>query len=48
LGPKNSFLIGRHENKEKRKIYFGLRIPLPKQIQLLEIEDPKNLKIGSP
>jgi hypothetical protein len=34
-------LMGRHENKEKLRFYFGLRILLPIQIQLLDIENPK-------
>jgi hypothetical protein len=42
------FFIGRHENKENRSCYFGLRIFLTIQIQLLEIESPKNPKIDSP
>jgi hypothetical protein len=46
--PKTHFCIGRHENKEKCRFYFGLRILLPMQIQLLEIENPKNPKIDSP
>jgi hypothetical protein len=41
---KTHFRIGRHENKEKRLFYFGLRILLPIQIQLLETENPKNPK----
>jgi hypothetical protein len=37
LGPKRThFHIRGHENKEKHLFYFGLRIPLPIQIQLLE------------
>jgi hypothetical protein len=32
---------GSHENKEKRLSCFGLRLLLPVQIQLLEIENPK-------
>jgi hypothetical protein len=39
--PKTHFHVGRHENKEKRLFYFGLRIFLPIQIQLKEIENPK-------
>jgi hypothetical protein len=35
----------RAENKEKRLCYFGLRIPLPIQIQLLDIENTKIPKI---
>jgi hypothetical protein len=38
---KTLFRAGRHENKEKRLFYFGLRILLPIQIQLLEIENKK-------
>jgi hypothetical protein len=38
---KTHFRAGRHENKEKRRFYFGLRILLPIQIQLLEIEIQK-------
>jgi hypothetical protein len=45
---KHHFPIGRHDNKEKRLFYFGLRIRLPIQIQLLNIENPKNPKIDSP
>jgi hypothetical protein len=45
---KTDFRKGRHENKEKRLFYFGLRILLPIQIQLLEIENPKNPKVDSP
>jgi hypothetical protein len=45
---KNHFLVVSHENKEKRRFYFGLRIILPIQIQLLEIKNPNNPKIGSP
>jgi hypothetical protein len=37
--PKTHFRIGKHENKEKLLFYFGLRIPLPFQIQL---ENPRN------
>jgi hypothetical protein len=48
LGPKTHFRVGRHENKGKRQFYFGLRILLPIQIQLLDIESPKNPKIESP
>jgi hypothetical protein len=40
--PTTHFRIGRHENKEKRLFYFGLRILLAIQIQLLKIENPKN------
>jgi hypothetical protein len=40
---KTHFRAGRHENKEKRLFYFGLRILLAAiQIQLLDIENPKN------
>jgi hypothetical protein len=39
------FRIGRHENKKKHLFYFGFRILLPIQIQLLEIE---NLKKSTP
>jgi hypothetical protein len=35
---KTPFRAGRHENKEKSLFYFGLRIRLPIQIQLLDIE----------
>jgi hypothetical protein len=38
---KTHFRAGGHENKEKRLRYFGLRILLPIQIQLLEIETQK-------
>jgi hypothetical protein len=48
LAPKTHFRIGRHESKEKRLFYFGLRIILPNQIQLYEIENPKNPKIDYP
>jgi hypothetical protein len=48
LGPKSHFRIGRLDNKEKRLFYFGLMILLPIQIQVLEIENTKNLKIDSP
>jgi hypothetical protein len=48
LASKTDFRKGRHENKEKRLFYFGLRILLPIQIQLLEIENPKNPKVDSP
>jgi hypothetical protein len=42
LRPLNThFLIGRHENKEKRLFYVDLRNLLPIQIQLLEAENPK-------
>jgi hypothetical protein len=42
---KIHFQEGRHENKETRLYYFGLRILLPIIIQLLEIENPNNPKI---
>jgi hypothetical protein len=45
---KTHFQVGRHENKVIRHFYFGLRILLPIQIQLLEIENPKKPKIDSP
>jgi hypothetical protein len=49
FGPKKTrFQAGRHENKEKRLFYFGLRILLPIQIQLLDIVNPKNPKIDFP
>jgi hypothetical protein len=48
LDPKTHFRERIHENKEKRLLYFGVRIPLPIQIQLLDIENPKNLKIDAP
>jgi hypothetical protein len=35
---KAQFQAGRRENKAKRLFYFGLRIILPIQIHLLEIE----------
>jgi hypothetical protein len=38
---------GRHANKEKRLCNFGVRILLPIQIQLLDIENPKNPTIDS-
>jgi phosphatidylserine decarboxylase len=41
LVPKTRFRIGRHENKEKRLFYFGLRILLLLQIQLLDFENRK-------
>jgi hypothetical protein len=44
---KTRFREGRHENKEKRLFYVGLKILLPIQIQLLEIENPKNSKTDS-
>jgi hypothetical protein len=44
FGPKKApFWAERHENKDKRSSYFGHRILLPIQIQLLDIENPKNL-----
>jgi hypothetical protein len=43
FGPKNFIPgAGRRENEEKRLFYFGLRILLPIQIHLLDIENPKN------
>jgi hypothetical protein len=45
---KTHFRIERHENKEKRLFYFGLRIRLAIQIQLLEFKIPKDPKIDSP
>jgi hypothetical protein len=45
---KTNFQVGRHANKEKHLLYFGLRILLPIQIQLLDIKNPKNLKIDFP
>jgi hypothetical protein len=47
VGPKTHFWALRHE-KEKRIYYVGLRIILPIQIQLLNIENPKKSKIASP
>jgi hypothetical protein len=41
LGLNTHFRAGRYENKEKRLFYFGLRILLPNQIQLLKIENKK-------
>jgi hypothetical protein len=41
------FRAGRHENKEKRLFYFDLKILLQIQIQLLDIENLKDLKINS-
>jgi hypothetical protein len=42
FGPqKTHYWAGRHESKEKCIFYFGLRILLPIQIQLLDIENPK-------
>jgi hypothetical protein len=35
---KTHFRIGRHENKEERLFYFGLRILMQIQIQLLAID----------
>jgi hypothetical protein len=41
FGPKKPyFWAGRHENKEKRLFYFGLKILSPIQIQSLDIENP--------
>jgi hypothetical protein len=48
LKMKTHFRIERHENKEKRLLYFGLRILLAIQIQLLEFKIPKDPKIDSP
>jgi hypothetical protein len=45
---KTHFRAGRHENKEKRLFYFGLKILLPIQIQFLEIENQKILIKLSP
>jgi hypothetical protein len=45
---QRNFRMGRHENKEKRLVYFGLRILLPIQIQWQEIEHPENQKIDFP
>jgi hypothetical protein len=45
---KTYFRTGRHKNKENRLFYFGLRILLPIQLQLLDIENPKNPKIDAP
>jgi hypothetical protein len=39
--PKSHFLLGRGENKEKLLLYFDLKVPLPIQIQLSDIENPK-------
>jgi hypothetical protein len=44
--PKTNLV--RHENKEKLIFYLGLRLLYPIQIQLSEIENPKNPKIDSP
>jgi hypothetical protein len=48
--PETHFRIGRQENKDKHVFFFGLRIVLPIQIQLFEIENKiKNKKkIDSP
>jgi hypothetical protein len=43
--PNTHFWAGRHENKEKRTYYFGLRILLPIKIQVLDVENPKKSKI---
>jgi hypothetical protein len=43
--PKTDFRIKRYENKEARLCYFDLRILLPIQMQLVEIENPKKRKI---
>jgi hypothetical protein len=49
LGPKTHLRTGRHENKEKKMIfYFGFRILSPIQIQSIDIENPKNPKIDFP
>jgi hypothetical protein len=42
--PKTHFCLSRHENKEKRRFHFDLRIPLPIQIQLLDFENPNSPK----
>jgi hypothetical protein len=44
---KTHFRAERHENKENLPIYFGVRILLTIQIQLLDIENPKYPKINS-
>jgi hypothetical protein len=41
---KTHFRTSRQENKEKRLLYFGLRIILPIQIQLLDIENTKKIE----
>jgi hypothetical protein len=48
LEQKTHIRPGRHEKKEKRRLYFGLRIILSIQIQLFDIENPKDPKIDSP
>jgi hypothetical protein len=45
LAPKSPFRIGRRENKEKRLFYFAIIILLPIQIQLLDLENPKDPKM---
>jgi hypothetical protein len=47
VAKKTSFSAGRHENKGKRHFSFVFRILLQIQIQLLDFENPKNLKIDS-
>jgi hypothetical protein len=44
LAQKTHFQAGRSKNKENRLLYFGLRILLTTQVQLLDIEK----KIDSP
>jgi hypothetical protein len=47
FGPqKTHSRVRRHENTGKHLFYFGLRIIVLIQIQLLEIENPKKSKIG--
>jgi hypothetical protein len=46
--PNNSFPHRKTWNTEKRLLYFDLRVLLPIQIQLQEIEIPKNPKIYFP
>jgi hypothetical protein len=48
LAQKTHFRAGRHENKENCIFFFGFRILLPFQIQLLDFENSKNPKIDSP
>jgi hypothetical protein len=38
---KTHFQAGRSKNKENRLLYFGLRILLTTQVQLLDIEKKK-------
>jgi hypothetical protein len=45
LAPKSPFSKGRRENKEKRLFYFAIIILLPIQIQLLDLENPKDPKM---